>query len=346
MSGGRFFLGRRGLAPVHALIGALVLLAAGFVASAYEDRVFRAQRGNELTVQGEVLAASVTAALVFGDAEAVREHVTALSINPEIAAAGVYGASRDLVASFARNGAASLPSKASDRVAGYAADAVTIVPVRHEGQRLGTVYICAREEPLERRLAGHVPMMLLAIMAALLLAVMGTAQRTLREAKPSSKPRALALADANRLLQREMEQRSKAEEALRQSQKMEAVGRLAGGIAHDFNNLLTIIQGNLHLLRMLAAGGREESLRHVSDADVAADRAGQLVQRLLAFSRRQPLSSRPRRSERARDRDENADQSLRRQPRPDRVGPECDMADAVRREWNGERHSQSRHQRS
>jgi signal transduction histidine kinase len=86
-----------------------------------------------------------------------------------------------------------------------------------------------------------------------------------------------------------MDERSKAEDALRQSQKMEAVGRLAGGVAHDFNNLLTIIQGNLHLLRQSDGSDHETVRTHVAAADVAAERAGHLVRRLLAFSRRQPL---------------------------------------------------------
>ena len=81
-----------------------------------------------------------------------------------------------------------------------------------------------------------------------------------------------------------------AEEALRQAQKMEAVGQLTGGIAHDFNNLLTGITGSLELLRMRLAQGRTEGVdRFAVVAQGAAERAAALTHRLLAFARRQTL---------------------------------------------------------
>ncbi|TCK31541.1 PAS domain S-box-containing protein [Ancylobacter aquaticus] len=89
------------------------------------------------------------------------------------------------------------------------------------------------------------------------------------------------------------EQRS-VEEALRQSQKMEAVGQLTGGIAHDFNNLLQGITGSLDILGNRIAQGRSDDLaRWVGGARTCADRAAALTHRLLAFSRRQPLDPRP-----------------------------------------------------
>ena len=85
-----------------------------------------------------------------------------------------------------------------------------------------------------------------------------------------------------------------AEDALRQSQKMEAVGQLTGGLAHDFNNLLTGIWGNLELLQLRVAQGRLKDLeRYVAAAQSAAKRAAALTHRLLAFSRRQTLDPRP-----------------------------------------------------
>lgn len=81
-----------------------------------------------------------------------------------------------------------------------------------------------------------------------------------------------------------------AEEALRQSQKMEAVGQLTGGIAHDFNNLLTGIVGSLDLMQTRLGQGRTESLpRYIDAAMTSANRAAALTHRLLAFARRQPL---------------------------------------------------------
>ena len=84
------------------------------------------------------------------------------------------------------------------------------------------------------------------------------------------------------------------EEALRQSQKMEAVGQLTGGLAHDFNNLLTGITGSLELLQTRITQGRINDVeRYVNAAQGAAKRAAALTHRLLAFSRRQTLDPRP-----------------------------------------------------
>jgi PAS domain S-box-containing protein len=84
------------------------------------------------------------------------------------------------------------------------------------------------------------------------------------------------------------------ENALRQSQKMEAVGRLTGGIAHDFNNMLQGISGALYLVqRKITAGAPEQALRFVDVAMDSANRAAHLTQRLLTFSRRQPIDPKP-----------------------------------------------------
>ncbi|KQN32956.1 ATP-binding protein [Sphingomonas sp. Leaf38] len=80
-------------------------------------------------------------------------------------------------------------------------------------------------------------------------------------------------------------------EALRQSQKMEAVGQLTGGLAHDFNNLLTAVSGGLELLKLRLQQGRYDQLdRYFEMAQSGATRAAALTQRLLAFSRRQTLA--------------------------------------------------------
>ena len=98
------------------------------------------------------------------------------------------------------------------------------------------------------------------------------------------------LAEVNNRLVTEIAERERVEDALRQSQKMEAVGQLTGGLAHDFNNLLTGIVGNLELLQDRVVKGRLDGLdRYVSAAQGAAGRAAALTHRLLAFSRRQIL---------------------------------------------------------
>lgn len=106
-----------------------------------------------------------------------------------------------------------------------------------------------------------------------------------------------ALSELNANLEKEVAERTRQlqrnEEALRQSQKMEAIGHLTGGVAHDFNNLLQIIIGNLETLQrnIPADSGRLQRAAH--QAMNGARRAASLTQRLLAFSRRQPLDPKP-----------------------------------------------------
>jgi PAS domain S-box-containing protein len=91
----------------------------------------------------------------------------------------------------------------------------------------------------------------------------------------------------------EIARRSQAEDVLRHAQKMETVGQLSGGIAHDFNNLLQIIHGNLTLLERTIPPDEPKLRRSVTNALTGTERAAALTQRLLAFSRRQPLDPKP-----------------------------------------------------
>jgi signal transduction histidine kinase len=101
------------------------------------------------------------------------------------------------------------------------------------------------------------------------------------------------LVDANRRLAAEMDQRAKAEEALRHAQKLDALGRLTGGVAHDFNNLLTVVIGNLELIeRELVASPAIETERVgglVATAHRAAVDCERLTRQLLVFARREVL---------------------------------------------------------
>lgn len=90
-------------------------------------------------------------------------------------------------------------------------------------------------------------------------------------------------------LKQEVARRERTELALRQSQKMEAIGRLTGGIAHDFNNLLTAILGNVDLALRRAPKDDERLKRTLNSARLASQRAATLIQRLLAYSRQHPL---------------------------------------------------------
>ncbi|SDS30745.1 His Kinase A (phospho-acceptor) domain-containing protein [Halopseudomonas xinjiangensis] len=106
--------------------------------------------------------------------------------------------------------------------------------------------------------------------------------------------RTQALNAAIEQLKTESDERARAEEQLRQSLKMEAVGQLTGGIAHDFNNMLTGVISALELIKMrMAKGNTDDVLRFMDAANSSAQRAASLTQRLLAFSRRQPLDAKP-----------------------------------------------------
>jgi signal transduction histidine kinase len=106
------------------------------------------------------------------------------------------------------------------------------------------------------------------------------------------------LTTAYESLRAQIEERERAEEALRQSQKMEAIGRLTGGVAHDFNNLLTVVAGNLDLIERLAEaageGGvpRDRLRRLVEAAQRGLARGERLTRQLLVLSRQDPIEAR------------------------------------------------------
>ncbi|TWF59211.1 response regulator [Neorhizobium alkalisoli] len=120
-----------------------------------------------------------------------------------------------------------------------------------------------------------------------------------RRAVEEERDRALAeLRTLTETLEQRVEERTDAlmhaEEALRQAQKMEAVGQLTGGLAHDFNNILAGISGSLELMKTRLAQGRLVDIdRYLTGAQGAVKRASGLTQRLLAFSRRQTLDPKP-----------------------------------------------------
>ncbi|SFF68738.1 response regulator [Methylobacterium sp. yr596] len=99
------------------------------------------------------------------------------------------------------------------------------------------------------------------------------------------------LAEANTALQHQIAERERIEDALRQAQRLEAVGQLTSGVAHDFNNLLTVIAGNIEFLERAVFDDR--SRRRLEMMRGAAERGARLTAQLLAFSRRQKLEPVP-----------------------------------------------------
>jgi signal transduction histidine kinase len=126
------------------------------------------------------------------------------------------------------------------------------------------------------------------VLASLVVAVLGFAQNALRRANVALEERADALAAANAELKVQVQERAKAEDQLRQAQKLQALGQLTGGIAHDFNNLLTVIQGSADMLRRPGLADARKT-RFAEAIVQASARAAALTGQLLAFARRQPL---------------------------------------------------------
>ncbi len=120
-----------------------------------------------------------------------------------------------------------------------------------------------------------------------------TAQRELEQRRKAEADLQTLNATLEQRVIREVDRRATAEDALRQAQKMEAVGQLTGGVAHDFNNLLTVIIGGLDTIRRSRPGEEARIQRAADMALQGAQRAAHLTSRLLAFSRRQPLDPRP-----------------------------------------------------
>jgi len=276
-----------------ALLSAILLLIAGVFVTVYEDGLYRAQRIQDLSVHADILSASVTAALAFNDAKAAQEYTNALQADPDLEAAGVYNPAGTRIAGFVRKGTDPLPVHPQPGAYLIGDHIYVTEPVLQGSNTLGVVFLRGNIESLGRRLARYTAILLLVIMAVLVLAVSALAQRALARANTELQAQARALTKSNVRLHEEIQERGRAEEALRQSQKMEALGQLSGGIAHDFNNLLAIIQGNLQMLQRRTEQGRTDVQKYIESAMQGITRGATLTRRILAFSRQQPLTTSP-----------------------------------------------------
>lgn len=279
-------LSRAMLAPFSVLLSATVVIGAGLLAFVYDTQVYQHQKAQELEVQAAILANGVSAALAFEDRETALQYVMALEANPEISAAAVYGEDGTAYASYVRD-AVPLPVPTYTGPARTEGGILeTSLPVTQNERVLGRVYLRMPSEPLARRVVRYGGLILLLAMGSLVFAVLLSARRDLAVKNEE-------LQNRNTTLLEQIAAREQAEEALRQSQKMEAVGQLTGGIAHDFNNMLAVIIGALELLKRRSARG-ETNVNELADAALdGAQRAAALTQRLLAFSRQQALRPEP-----------------------------------------------------
>ena len=285
---------RANLMPVFAAAGVLLLVLAGMVMVVYNEQSYREAKLQQVEAQSRILASTVAAALAFEDRKAAHEYVTALGVDPQILIAAVYDARGGLFAVYSRSAAATVPPTTQDQASAFDGDRLIVTtPVMQGNAPLGTVYMQTAIDPISRRLERYGVIALLVAMASLIFMLLGAAQKNLSKANAQLRKQGLDLAQANENLRAQIEQRENAETALRQVQKMEAMGQLTGGIAHDFNNLLQVIIGNLEVVQRRDLAGNDNALRLVQSAVRSAERAAILTQRLLAFARRQPLDPKP-----------------------------------------------------
>src|SRR3569623_1539169 len=268
---------RTPLGPRVALGLALMLLVLGVGVILFSDHQYRLDQQQQIETQARVVASGIVAPLDFDDVASAQDYLSALSADPRVADATVRDRAGRSFVTYRRPKTGMLTTTAA-----------ATVPVLRGLERLGSVTLVEPLDPLWRRLTRYSVLILLTVMAGLLVMVFAIGQAALHRANAALSQRARALGEANDALEREMEDRARAEEQLRQAQKMQALGQLTGGIAHDFNNLLTVVRGTADLLRQpgLAEARR---MRYAESIAQVAERAAQLTSQLLAFSRRQPL---------------------------------------------------------
>jgi signal transduction histidine kinase/CheY-like chemotaxis protein len=267
-------------------IAVLILLGGVFVVSQFNATYNRA-RVEQTQAFADVLAASSAAAVDFDDPAAAQQAVDAFRVSNQIRMIAVYRNDGKAIAGYDRSGAPvaqtieGLPP-ISDR------EIRVVSPITQSGQHIGTVYLSVDKDLRSRTFARYAILFGMFLLAALVVVALGLAQNQLRRVNRELAGRAEALTQANVLLEEQIEERAKAEEQLRQSQKMQALGQLTGGIAHDFNNQLTVIQGSADILTRPEIAD-EKRIRFASAIVQAATNAAALTSQLLAFARRQPL---------------------------------------------------------
>src|SRR3954451_14855384 len=275
-------------APLMIFGVALLILLGGVAVIVQNESTYGRARVDQTQGLSDVLAASVAAAVDFDDPAAAQQAVDAFSINKQIRFISIYKRDGHAIAGYDRSGRPVAPTIAALR--DPAGNVIRVhSSVVQAGQNIGTVYVDIDREAPARRLSRYLVLTGLFVLAALVVAALGLAQAQLRRANRDLAERAEALAQSNEMLGEQMEERAKAEEELRQSHKMQALGQLTGGIAHDFNNLLTVIQGSADMLcrANLPAPKRQRFAQAIVQA---AENAAALTSQLLSFARRQPLT--------------------------------------------------------
>jgi signal transduction histidine kinase len=262
------------VSPLVALLIAVALMTAALGLAIQNDRYGKAERLRQASVQAQILASSLAAPLAFNDDDATREYLNAFRNDATIQAAAAYDPNGHLVAGFAQPGTA-LPAigrLSAPTIQGR--DLIVTAAVAQSDTRIGSVYLRFSIETGLRRALRYLGIALVVILASLLVALLGAAYASLNHSHAQ--------------LKNEIDNRQKAEAALRQAQKMEAMGQLTGGVAHDFNNLLMVASSGLELLERTNDPDKRERLK--TGIRQAVDRGAKLTQQLLTFARRSPLN--------------------------------------------------------
>ncbi len=260
--------------PLSAAIIAILLLIAGLAFAVQLEQISRTEKLRQITVQAQILASGIAAPLAFDDGVALQEYLNALKADPQIVAVAAFDEDGDFAAGFARP-PMTLPKNATRARTETASNSLAVtIPVMQGSTKLGSVYLVSTLDSLSRRLTRYLGIAVIVMAASVLIVMLAASYSSLRR--------------AHHKLQAEIAIRHRAEEALRQSQKMEAMGQLTGGVAHDFNNLLMVASGGLDLMERTSDPVRIEKLK--AGIRQAVDRGAKLTRQLLAFSRRTPLN--------------------------------------------------------
>ena len=262
------------VSPLVALFIAIAMLIGALALAIQNDRLGKAEKLRQASVQAEVLASSLAAPLAFDDEVAIRGYLQAFRADAAIQAAAAYDETGKFVAGFAQPGTSFPPSGRLMAPSFEGRDLIVTAAVAQNGSRIGTVYLRSSIETGLRRAMRYLGIALIVTFASFLVGLLGAAYAS--------------LSHSHARLKAEIESREKAEAALRQSQKMEAMGQLTGGVAHDFNNLLMVASGGLELLERTSDPEKRKRLN--SGIRQAVDRGAKLTQQLLTFARRSPLN--------------------------------------------------------
>jgi signal transduction histidine kinase/ActR/RegA family two-component response regulator len=262
---------------------AVLLLLLGVIVVTLSDRDYREQQAQRAQIRAQIIAAGAVAAVDFNDIEAAREVLRPYGVDALSRVAAVYDGQGRLITGFGWHGGripATLEEAERTNI-----PARGMAAIESAGRRIGTALLLSEVEPLSRRWSRYALITVLAVLAATVVLILGLAQAALRRANRE-------LQATNDALLEQMEQRERAENDLRQVQKMESIGQLTGGIAHDFNNMLAIVIGSLDIAERRFTSNPDRARTAITHALEGANRAAGLTRRLLAFARRSPLQPR------------------------------------------------------